>query len=121
MSNSRALVAAMATLAAYAPPPAAADSLCKPQLTLRQTGFSAVRNQQRTWTAALAVDARHCIERSGMFEIKFARLKEFGPDLLFTERFGWSPDVVEISLDFWWDEAVADYWISNIAPCRCAD
>jgi hypothetical protein len=59
--------------------------------------------------------------RQTQFEIKFVRLKEMGPDLLFTERFTWRPGLVEVALDLWWDEAVQDYWIGDVRACRCAD
>ncbi len=114
------LLIAAATFVACAPAPTAADPVCKPQLTFKQIALSGARNQQRTWTAILAVDRKHCAESSGMFEIKWVRLKEIGPDLQFTERFKWSADMVEVSLDFWWDEAVGDYWIGEVSPCRCA-
>jgi hypothetical protein len=98
-----------------------AGRICKPALTVRDATFSEARNQQRKWTATLAVDSSHCAENSGSFEIKFIRLKEFGPDLLFTERFSWGAPVVEVSLGFWWDESVGDFWIGDVAPCSCAD
>ena len=120
MHSARAIVAVIAAVMACAPTPIAANPLCKPKLTLREARFSETRNQQRTWTATLAVDNAHCMQSSGIFEVKFVRLKEFGPDLLFTERFEWSADMVEISLDFWWDEAVGDYWIADVRPCGCA-
>jgi hypothetical protein len=98
-----------------------AGRVCKPALTIKDVKFSEARNQQRTWIATLAVDSSHCAERSGSFEIRFTRVKEFGPDLQFTERFGWGSPVVEVSLDFWWDEAVGDFWIGDVAPCSCVD
>jgi hypothetical protein len=64
------------------------------------------QNQQRKWTATLTVDASRCATTIGQFEIRFVRLKEFGPDLGFTEKFRWIPGSVEASLNFWWDEAV---------------
>jgi hypothetical protein len=121
MRNSPLLIAAAATFIACTSAPTAAGPVCKPKLTLTQVRFSEARNRQRTWTANFAVDSKHCIESSGMFEIKFVRLKEFGPDLTFTERLKWSADMTEVSLDFWWDEAVGDYWIGDITPCSCAD
>jgi hypothetical protein len=33
----------------------------------------------------------------------------------------WKPDLVEVSLDFWADEAVERYRLSNIAACPCRD
>jgi hypothetical protein len=58
---------------------------------------------------------------SGAFEIKFVRIKETGPDLLFSERFQWSPGLTQVSLDFWWDEAVLDYWIADVPSCGCPE
>jgi hypothetical protein len=37
----------------------------------------------------------------------FSRLMENGPDIDFQEQFMWKPDLVEVSVDFWADEAVA--------------
>ncbi|MDB5603212.1 MAG: hypothetical protein JWP25_112 [Bradyrhizobium sp.] len=115
------MLALVASLVLGVATPATAELACKPTLAFKEVRFSKVQNQQRTWTATLAVDASRCAETSGQFEIKFVRLKEVGPDLLFAEQFKWTPDLIEVSLNFWWDEAVQDYWIGEIAPCRCAD
>jgi hypothetical protein len=101
--------------------PATAEFACKPALAFKHVSFSKAQDQQRKWTATLTVDASRCAETSGKFEIKFVRLKEVGPDLLFTEKFRWTPGLVDVSLDFWWDEAVEDYWIGEVQPCGCAD
>jgi hypothetical protein len=101
--------------------PAGAEFACKPGLTFKDVRFSKAQNRQRKWTATLTVDASQCAETTGQFEIRFVRLKEFGPNLVFTEKFRWSPGSVEASLNFWWDEAVEDYWIGDVKPCGCAD
>src|ERR1700733_3310381 len=44
------------------------------------------KRRSRTRTATLTVDASRCAETTGRFEIKFVRVKEFGPDLVFTEN-----------------------------------
>jgi hypothetical protein len=75
----------------------------------------------RKWTEVLAVDASRCVGTSGAFEIKFVRIKEMGPDLLFSERFKWNPGQTQVSLDFWWDEAVRNYWIGDVSPCGCPE
>ena len=49
----------------------------------------------------------------------FVRLKEMAPDLLFSEEFTWTPGKIEISAEFWLDEAVLDYWIGYVAMCPC--
>jgi hypothetical protein len=33
----------------------------------------------------------------------------------------WKPALVEVSIDFWADEAVEGYWLNNVAPCPCRD
>jgi hypothetical protein len=99
----------------------AAKTTCKPVLTFKETSFSEVQNQQRTWSAALSVDASQCAAVTGPFEVTFVRLKEFGPNLLFDEQFAWRPGLIHVSLAFWLDEAVSDYWLGNIPACACAD
>jgi hypothetical protein len=121
MDPLRVLAALATALVLGVPKQTAAHPACKPALTFKQTRFSQPHNQQRKWTAILAVDASRCAENAGLFEIKFVRLKEFGPELLFTERFKWRPVTVEVSLDFWSDEAVLDYWIGDVSPCGCTD
>jgi hypothetical protein len=118
-TSSRVSAAAAALLLACVSTPTSAGRICKPALTVKDVKFSEARNELRKWTATLAVDSSHCVDSSGSFEIRFTRLKEFGPDLLFTERFSWSSPSVEVSLDFWWDEAVGDFWIGDVSPCGC--
>ena len=99
-------------------PHAAAAPLCKPQLVINEVTFSPMHQQQRTWTARITVDASPCATASGRFQVNFVRLKEIGPDLLFTEQFTWTPGTIEASTEFAADEAVADYVIAA-APCPC--
>jgi hypothetical protein len=101
--------------------PGAAEPACKPALTFNDVSFSKAQNQQRKWMATLTVDASRCAATAGQFKIAFVRLKEFGPDLLFTEKFRWTAGSVDVAADFWWDEAVRDYWIADVEPCGCAD
>jgi hypothetical protein len=98
-----------------------ADVDCRPRLAFKEVKLSKPQNQLRKWTGVISVDITLCTASSGPFEIKFIRLKEFGPDLLFTEKFSWNPGSVEVSLDFWWDEFVDDYWIGDVLPCGCAN
>jgi hypothetical protein len=97
------------------------ETLCKPSLTFKETRFSEIQAQQRTWTAVLAVDASRCASKFGRFDINFTRLKETAPDLVFAQPFAWHPGQVEVSVSFWADEAVLDYSVGDIAPCACAD
>ena len=124
-SNVQNVLAIAGTVAAvlgfWIPAEAMAEHACKPVLKLNEARFLPAQNQQRRWTAIVDVDASHCTESSGLFEIKFLRLKEVGPDLLFAERFKWSLAPVEVSLDFWWDESIGDYWIGDILPCGCVN
>src|SRR4051794_20409433 len=66
-----------------------AAQACKPAFAIKEIRFSQPQNQQRTWTAVLAVDASHCVTTSGRFDITFIRMKENAPDLPFTETFTW--------------------------------
>jgi len=95
------------------------ETLCKPALTFKNVHFSEMRSQQRLWTAALAVDASDCATTSGRFYINFVRIKEMAPDVLFADEFTWRPGQIEVSVDFWADEAVLDHWIGYIGACTC--
>jgi hypothetical protein len=110
-----------AALVLCVPAQAMAGMACKPVLTFKEVRFSEAQNQLRKWTGVLAVDASRCVASSGTFEIKFVRTKEVGLDLLFGERFQWSPGLTQVSLDFWWDEAVLDYWIADVPSCGCPE
>jgi len=108
-------------LAVFGLAPAAGQTSCQPELTFKETRFSEMQEQHRTWTAVLTVDASSCATTSGSFFISFIRLKEVAPDMLFSEEFTWRPGRVEVAVDFWADEAVLDYWIGSIALCPCRD
>ena len=101
--------------------PAAAVPLCKPVLAFKEVRFSPTQPEtmERIWSATLSVDASPCGTTTGRFEILFSRLKENAPDVDFTERFVWKPDTVEVSVNFWADEAVEAYWLHNVAVCTC--
>src|SRR5436190_13537870 len=63
---------------------------CKPLLSthdVRTTRESPILPYE--WKVTVLADARHCATRSGMFEIDFIRIKEYSPDLQFTEKFRW--------------------------------
>jgi hypothetical protein len=95
------------------------QALCKPDLMFKQARLSEAKDQKRVWTGVINVDASRCDTSSGSFEIRFIRLKETGPDLLFSEWFKWSLGQVEVALDFWWDESVGSYWLGDVKPCAC--
>jgi hypothetical protein len=116
MYPSRLLAALVATFVLHAPTQTTAQIACKPVLAFKEVRFSEPQNYLRKWTGVLNVDATRCAADSGLFEIKFVRLKEMGPDLLFTKRFTWRPGRLEVALDVWWDEAIQDYWIGGNFP-----
>jgi hypothetical protein len=115
------VLVALATFLPCIPTQTTAHPVCKPLLTFKEVRFSEPQNQLRKWTGMLSVDANRCVAASGVFEIKFVRIKEMGQDLLFSERFKWNPGLTQVSLDFWWDEAVLDYWIADVPPCGCPE
>lgn len=100
---------------------AVAQQACRPALTFGDVQFSGMQPPmlQRTWTAVLSVDASRCATTSGRFEIVFSRLKENGLEIEFREPFIWTGASVEVSVDFWADEAVERYRLSNVAACAC--
>jgi hypothetical protein len=102
---------------------AVGQQMCRPALAFKEVRFSKMRppTLERKWTAVLSVDASRCATTSGRFGIVFSRSKENGLDIDFQEQFMWKPDLVEVSVDFWADEAVAEYRLSNIAAYPCRD
>jgi hypothetical protein len=100
---------------------ATGPQVCRPALTVSDVTFSAMQppSMQRTWTAIVSVDASQCATTAGNFEIGFSRLKENGPEVDFREQFTWQPRSVNVSVDFWADEAVETYWLNTIAACPC--
>jgi len=100
---------------------AAGQQTCRPALAFKEVRFSEMQppTMERKWTAALSVDASRCETTSGRFGIVFSRLKEPGLEIEFQEQFTWKPALVEVSVDFWADEAVEGYWLDNVAPCPC--
>jgi len=95
---------------------------CKPILSVQET--SVLRTSETlpyTWKAIVFADNRHCATQSGMFEIDFLRIKEFGPDVQMTERFRWQAGRFEVSVELWADEAVLEHRIGFIAPCVCRE
>jgi hypothetical protein len=111
------LLAASAVLLAAGQ--AAAQQICTPALSISDARLSDIRHQHRTWTAVVSVDASRCTATSGRFEIAFDRAKETAPDMRFVERFTWASSKVDVSVEFWADEAVQDYVINYVEPCIC--
>ncbi|HZN30169.1 MAG TPA: hypothetical protein VFB88_12485 [Xanthobacteraceae bacterium] len=102
---------------------AVGQDVCRPRLAIKEVQFPEMRLPalRRTWTAVVSVDASRCAANSaGHFEIRFSRLKEMGIDSEFSEEFVWLPPSVAVSVDFWIDEAVERYWITNVSTCPCS-
>jgi hypothetical protein len=105
------------------------QQVCRPTLAVTEVKFSKWKlpSMERRWTAVVSVDASRCVANSaGYFEIGFSRLKENGVEVEFREEFIWlelkgRPSSVNVSVDFWVDEAVEGYWLENITPCPCRD
>ena len=98
--------------------------VCRPALAVTEVKFSEwqLPLMERRWTAVVSVDASRCaLNSGGYFEIGFARQKENAIELEFREQFICLPALVEVSVDFWADEAVESYWVDNVAPCTCRD
>jgi hypothetical protein len=99
------------------------QQLCRPALAIKDVQFSEMQapTWERKWTAIVSVDASRCTTNStGSFEIVFSRLKENGVEIAFSEKFTWSSPTVTVAVDFWADEAVERYSISNVSACVCA-
>jgi hypothetical protein len=101
--------------------PLAAQPVCRPAVAITRAQFSEVVQQKRFWTAMVNVDASRCATTSGDFSIGFVRLSETAPDLEFTESFNWRPGPMQVVVDFAAEEAVHQYLINTISPCRCHD
>jgi hypothetical protein len=108
---------------AFVSPAQAGEPICKPTLGFREVRFSPMQppTLERKWTAALSVDASRCATASGRFGIIFSRMKENAPEAEFIEHFTWKPGSMEVTVNFWADEAVEGYWLNDVAACPCRD
>lgn len=95
--------------------------ICKPPLTISNVRFSETHPETliRTWSATVSADASGCASSTGRFEMMFNRQKENAPELDFTEAFAWRLGPIDVSVDFWADEAVEGYWPTAISECPC--
>jgi hypothetical protein len=100
---------------------ALAQPTCKPTMAFTEAHYSPMRlpKLERTWTVAFAVDASRCATNSGTFSILFTVWKENAPDIEFAEAFSWKSDLNVISKDFWVDEALGAFRVSEVDPCPC--
>ena len=79
------------------------------------------RSYPWTWKATIVADASYCATKSGNFEIDFIRIKEYSPDMQFTEKVRWSSGQFDVSIELAADKSIHDYRIGFIAPCVCRD
>jgi hypothetical protein len=96
---------------------------CKPILSIKNVREVRAANflQPWTWKATVMADLTYCATKKGFFEMDFIRIKEYSPDIQFTERFNWIPGHFEVTMELVADEAIIDYRIGFIAPCVCRD
>ena len=106
--------------------PAATGALaaitCKPLLTIknvRELRTANIPTQPWIWKATIVADNAYCATAAGGFEIDFIRIKEYSPDVQFTERYRWTAGQFDIAMELAGDESIHDYRIGFIAPCVC--
>ncbi len=119
--NALASLVACALVAACATDALAAIT-CKPILSVRNVRELRTADrpvQPWTWKATIVADNAHCATAAGAFEIDFIRIKEYSPDMQFTERYKWTPGQFEVTMELAADESIHDYRIGFIAPCVC--
>ena len=119
----RSLIAGMAAIALTlaGASHALAQHTCKPTMAFTEAHYSPMKlpKLERTWTVAFTVDSSRCATDSGSFSILFTVWKENAPDIEFVETFSWKPDLNVISKEFWVDEAVGAYRVSEAHSCPC--
>src|SRR5262249_20055069 len=96
---------------------------CKPMLVLRNVREirTSATPQSWIWTATVVVDRTYCATSTGAFEIDFIRIKEYSPDMQFTEKFRWASGQFDVSIELAADESILDYRLGFIAPCVCRE
>jgi hypothetical protein len=95
--------------------------ICRPTLALAEAHYAPMKlpRLERTWTVGFTVDASRGATDSGSFSMQFTLWKENAPDTEFVETFQCKPDLNAISKEFWVDEAVGAYRVSETHPCPC--
>jgi hypothetical protein len=95
---------------------------CRPTIAFTEAHYTPMTlpRLERTWTVAFTVDASRCATETGTFSILFTIWTENAPDVEYVETFQWMPDLNVISKEFWADEAVGAYRVTDIQACPCA-
>jgi hypothetical protein len=100
-----------------------AELACKPMLSFRNV--REIRSQAPiapwTWRATLVSDVSYCATRTGSFEIDFVRMKEYSPDLQFTEKLQWARGQFDVSIELDASEFITEYRLGFVAPCVCRE
>ena len=96
---------------------------CKPLLAIKNVREIRTSTMPKPWKwqATITADASYCATRSGPFEIDVIRIKEYSPDVQFTEKYRWNSGQFDVSIELAADEAIEDYRIGFIAPCVCRE
>lgn len=96
---------------------------CKPILSIKNVHEIRTSTMPAPWIwqATISTGASYCATASGGFEIDFIRIKEYAPDMQFTERYVWSSGQFDVTVVLTADEAIHDYRIGFIAPCVCRE
>ena len=95
---------------------------CKPILSvrnIREIRASDMPIQPWIWKATIVADDTYCGTATGAFEIDFMRIKEYAPDVQFTEKYRWTAGQFDIMIELAADESIHAYRIGFIAPCVC--
>ena len=97
---------------------------CKPLMSIRNVRELRAANlplQPWIWKATIVTDNSYCATRSGGFEIDFIRIKEYSPDMQFTERYKWTAGQFDVTVELTADESIQDYRLGFIVPCVCRE
>jgi hypothetical protein len=99
------------------------QTACKPIIAFTEPQYTPMKlpKLERTWTVAFTADASRCASSSGSFSIRFTVWKENAPDTEYVEAFQWVSDLNVISKEFWADDAVGAYKVTDVAPCPCSE
>ena len=96
---------------------AARPAGCRPALAFKEIRFSEMQppTMERKWTAQSCRSMRRAARRTGGTSRLFSRGKRKTElEMDFREQFIWKPPSVEVSVDFWADEAVERYWFITL-------
>jgi hypothetical protein len=115
------LLACLVTLPAVT---SVAAITCKPILSIvdvREIRSPVTPVRRWFWNASVIADTRYCATASGYFEIDFIRIKEYAPDVQFTEKYRWVSGQFVVTVELSMDEAIHEHRIGFVAPCVCRE